>query len=131
MDKISIRNKDFHIYADKKARMAMLQYSCEPKDLLAPLVDIEFNLPEKSKRITVEVKYNNHRKGNFVIQPTLVNDQKWFVMTFTNLLNKPEPLHENKYRVQLTCGHTLIVDTTVDDLFSTAYYDCHVCSKKG
>jgi len=130
MSKITIQNKDFHVYADKKARAAMTRYSCDPKDLLAPLTEVDFVVGDKARRITVEVKINDNPKGNFIIQPTLVEDQKWFIMTFTNLAEKPTPLYDTKYKVKLSCGHDLVVDTTVDDLMTTADYECHICQSK-
>ena len=40
MTKITIKNSDYHLYADKRAKNAFKKYACEPKDLLSPLTDL-------------------------------------------------------------------------------------------
>ncbi len=56
MSKITISNKDYHMYVDKCAKEAMRRYDCNPHDLLGPLADGKFNEPQDCKNITVEIK---------------------------------------------------------------------------
>jgi hypothetical protein len=127
MSKIIISDKQFNLYADHRAKEAMKRYSCNPKDLLTPLVDMQFKEPNSCKNVTIEVKINNNIKGNFIVQPTLVETEKWFIMTFTNLVDKPRHISDNKYEVKLMCGHTMINDASVTDVNHTVYYECQIC----
>ena len=127
MSKITICNKDYHMYVDKRAKEAMKRYSCDPHDLLGPLADVEFNEPQDTKNITVEIKIDKTIRGSFIIQPTLIESQKWFILTFTNIVDIPAKVSDTKYIIKLSCGHNIVSDTTVDNITNTPYYECNMC----
>ena len=130
MAEIYLSNRPFNVFADKRARDAMKRHKLNPKDLLAPLVDAKFEEPEKCRSVFIEVKINDNVKGNFIIQPTLVYTQKWFIMTYTNLAAKPVQISESKFRIDLTCGHSIINDVTVGSMGDVRYFECQVCKRK-
>ena len=127
MSKITISNKDYHMYVDKCAKEAMRRYDCNTHDLLGPLADAKFNEPQDCKNITVEIKSDQTIRGSFIIQPTLIEAQKWFILTFTNIIDIPIRISDTKYIVKLSCGHDIVSDTTVDNIKNTPYYECNMC----
>lgn len=130
MAEIYLSNRQFNMFADKRARDAMKRHKFDPKDLLSPLVDAKFEEPEKCRSIFIEVKINDSIRGNFIVQPTLVHSQKWFIMTYSNLAATPIQISDSKFRIQLTCGHSIINDVTVGELGDVRYFECQVCKQK-
>jgi hypothetical protein len=130
MTKITIKNSDYHLYADKRAKTAFKKYACEPKDLLSPLTDLEFRSPDDQKHIAVEVKINNSVEGSFLIQPALIESQKWFIMSFTNITEPPIDINSKKYKLKLACGHSVIGDKSVDNKYINLYHDCQICKRE-
>lgn len=129
MAKIKLKNKDYHVYTDHRAKDALKRYSCDVRELLMPLADVKFNEPEKCRNITIELKINEHAKGSFIVQPTKIETQNWFILTFSNIVESPRMMYDTKYQVRLACGHKLLMDTTVDNPSSSTYYECHICKK--
>ncbi len=127
MAKIILKNKDFHLYTDKRAEDALKKYSCDVKDLLMPLADVTFQDPDHCKNIMIELKLDEHTKGSFIVQPAKIESQKWFILSFTNIVSPPRMMYDTKYQVGLACGHKLLLDTTVDNPSSAIYYDCYKC----
>lgn len=131
MTKIKINNSDYHIYADKRAKTAMKRYACDTKDLLGPLTDLEFKSPYEKHHVAIEVKINDSVEGSFLVQPALIETQKWFIMSFTNITEPPKGIaNTRKYRMRLACGHFVIGDKSVENKAINLYQECQICKRK-